>query len=110
MALRAKGDTARECGAWRANAVSRDRRPLRLKRWRAAHVAEDFQAESGRPGNDRAVHPPRIALLQLGGAPKLYRQCGLRERELRRWLRTDCEPLFADEPYLEIHAVDCRVS
>ena len=31
--------------AWRASAVSRDGRPLRLKRWRAAHVAEDFQAE-----------------------------------------------------------------
>jgi hypothetical protein len=58
-------------GACRASAVSRDGRPLRLKRRRAAHVAEDFQAEAlGDPGN-RAVHPPLIALLQLGGVAKL---------------------------------------
>jgi hypothetical protein len=51
-------------GAWRASAVSRDGRPLRLKRWRAAHVAEAFQPSAERPGNNCAVHPPRIALLR----------------------------------------------
>jgi hypothetical protein len=51
-------------GAWRASAVSKDGRPLRLKRWRAAHVAEAFQPSAERPGNNCAVHPPRIALLR----------------------------------------------
>ena len=45
-------------GAWRVSAVSRDGRPLRLKRWRAAHVAGIFRPSAGRPGNNRAVHRP----------------------------------------------------
>lgn len=30
-----------------------------------------FRPSAGRPGGNRAVHPPRIALLQLGGVAKL---------------------------------------
>ena len=42
-----------------------------------------FRPSAGRPGNNRAVHPPRIALLQLGGVAKLSARTARRGLSMR---------------------------